>query len=1216
MAGFTTFLAVYLFGGLTFLPLLVVLAVYVWTRPAPSVLPAAATAGRSTHASTGKTSSRDPQADYSDDGLVAPGDDIATLETVREQHARDRANGGGRTTASIRHSHHPYRHDPADDFATAGYFAVYRTYVAMGVNAKPVEPSSVGPTPVAPPSPSVYQTFFRSMLNKKPGPETVEISNGSSPRPKNARNMFYVVLRHGHLILFDDDQQVDVRHVIKLADHDVDVYSGRDVTPEGELFIKRNAVRLAPKTLERAKAHNAPTPQPWFFYCDNCSDKEDFYFALLRSQERAPRPHHIDVRHLTALMERLHASEEAAETRWLNAVVGRLFLGIYKTPNLLKFVEAKVVTKLSRTPRPSFVSSLVVQRVDIGETTPQITSPRLKSLTAEGECIVEADVRYAGRFEIDIAATMRVSTPIAPQEVKTSLAIVFTRLDGHVLFKIKAPPSNRIWFSFRHMPKIEMEVRPIIMTRQLTWPVFLQMIEGKIKEAISESIVLPFWDDTPFFPTEHKTWRGGVWEEPEKEDEAAAEKQAEQEEERKDGANALHHEGTAIPTGAAGGVALGPDTATTAAASSGASIHNHAADDEDNVSPAVLRLRRLSKSHSAPTPPVPASPSSSSLTNNNNNNNNSAADKMGEKAKALAAKKLGKKQSTGSTGSHGGANVATSTSTSTSPSKRLARATSSLASPSEPTIGTDTVHAEAFKPSSSPPKQHPGGHPSAAMSWLSSGTLRSRKSSVSSADSGGSALANGRGGGATTGGGGGEDHADEVFPGSDSEATPNVAGSSASTKSGHAKTASPARASSSSLLSTGAGTESSLTTTATPDANMPPLQKRGTVLAAAMTGAAASAKRWGMNALQQRRAAAAERKLRAGAFNHQTSSGELLDLSKPMGGGRPLPPPGEPLPLPSELAATKSGSAAGFGLSMKQPPTVPHHDNNNGRTHAPNQEQPPPPQPPRPRPQHRDERMRQKGDTSSDEYVSRRRRRAAEPSARVPVPGPPQPDMLVVEAPVDSESEDSGDDTHVDVERQHETYSDANDVHPTNDASHAIQDTDGALAWTPPDDDRGHSFEKASLEPAGSGGEPLPPGDGQSFQEPLDGAAGVVRDESGGQEHEVTPAREDADADADAEADDAQWGTLAESVISAFLEEDGENHQDGQHGENDQFRSQDDQIRRDEHDEDGGPDEQKGAVLASADHSVQGEAQWEAPTTATGAQATHVPRRKPVPLPV
>lgn len=907
--GFKTFLVVYLFGGLTFIPLLVVLAIYLTTEPVVSVDPALAPTADASAASEKQGDDTDASKDdNSHDGLVLPGDDVKTLESVRRDHAASKTFDKPTKSRKIGKDGRKHRTGDRhhDDFATAGYFSVHRKYVTIG-NSKPVEPGSVGPTPVAPPSPSVYQTFFRNML-KKNGTDSAEGSNAASPRPKNARNMFYVVLRHGHLILFDDDQQVDVRHVIKLADHDIKISSGGGPTPEGELFIKRNAIHLSPRNLQRAKAHNAPTPQPWFFFCENCSEKEDFYFSLIRSQENAPRPHDIDVRHLTSLMERLHASEEAAEMRWLNALIGRLFLGVYKTTDVLNFVQSKIVTKLSRMPRPSFVASLQVQRVDIGETTPQITSPRLKSLTAEGECIVEADVRYTGRFEIDVAAVLRVSTPIGQQEVKTSLAIVLTHLEGHILFKIKAPPSNRIWFSFRHMPKIEMEVRPIIMARQLTWPVFIQMIEGKIKEAIAESIVLPFWDDTPFFSTENKECRGGLWED--ETDKA--------------------HDGTAIRTDFANGL-------------------------DGNASPAVQRLRRLSKANSSQATPTLSSTSVNSLPGSPNTSS---------RGRSSSFKKMSKKNR--STSDVNNPNTSQSLDGDESPPKLPTR-------PSTLSNASD-FNGEAGFPPPSPLRN--GQNSSNAMSWLSSGTLRSRASSLSRSDAGtptGLGLeTTPRQQGRPQSSRSNTSDANPFFPSADSEpfdgfGKENVPASPASQA---ARAATFANATSTPPLHSKKSMERAATVAAAPDGE--PNAKTGTVIAAAMTGAAQSAKRWGINALQRRATAVAERKAKA-ELEHRKGSAEL-DLTKPMGGGLPLPPLGEPLPLPSQLAPKPELGAAAAS--------------------------PTPPQ-----------KIKRKQVQSHAQPASSTPNLAGASNARASVPHlepdlSPQQDLLVVAAPVESEPED------------------------------------------------------------------------------------------------------------------------------------------------------------------------------------------------------------------
>jgi hypothetical protein len=321
-------------------------------------------------------------------------------------------------------------------------------------------------------------------------------------------------------MLFDDGDQLEVRHVISLAHHNVSIYSGGDETPEGELFIKRNAICLSRRTDIGELTPDSRTSKPFFLFSDNCSDKEDFYFALLRNQERKPNvkdnpplPLQYDVKDIITLVQRLHSSEEHLQTRWINAVIGRVFLALYKTQEVENFVRSKIAKKISRVKTPSFLSKISLRHIDMGEAAPVITNPRLKDLTADGELIVEADVRYMGNFRIEVAATARIDlgTRIKAREVNLLLAVVVKRVDGHAMVRIKPPPSNRFWVTFQPMPKIDMTIEPIVSSRQIKYTVILRHIENRIKEVIAESLVFPNWDDFPFYRTDNKLWRGGIW---------------------------------------------------------------------------------------------------------------------------------------------------------------------------------------------------------------------------------------------------------------------------------------------------------------------------------------------------------------------------------------------------------------------------------------------------------------------------------------------------------------------------------------------------------------------------------------------------------------------------------------------------------------------------------------------------------------------------------
>lgn len=64
------------------------------------------------------------------------------------------------------------------------------------------------------------------------------------------------------------------------------------------------------------------------------------------------------------------------------------------------------------------------------------------------------------------------------------------------------------------MPKMELDIEPIVGSRQIIWNPILRVIESRIREVIAETLVLPHYDDTPFTDTINQLFRGGIWEEP------------------------------------------------------------------------------------------------------------------------------------------------------------------------------------------------------------------------------------------------------------------------------------------------------------------------------------------------------------------------------------------------------------------------------------------------------------------------------------------------------------------------------------------------------------------------------------------------------------------------------------------------------------------------------------------------------------------------------
>ncbi|RJE23196.1 PH domain-containing protein [Aspergillus sclerotialis] len=158
MGSFGSFLFVYILGGLTFIPLVLSLIFVFLYLTLPSSGPPAS-----------KT------CELPQDTVRRPTDDQYSLKSGTDELAEK--------------FHRTHETDVA-----AGYFAVCREYVPGGVNGKPPERTTPAGEVIAAESPSVYQTMYRSLFDRKQAP-TIDPTKGNGKTGKKARNVFYIVLR-------------------------------------------------------------------------------------------------------------------------------------------------------------------------------------------------------------------------------------------------------------------------------------------------------------------------------------------------------------------------------------------------------------------------------------------------------------------------------------------------------------------------------------------------------------------------------------------------------------------------------------------------------------------------------------------------------------------------------------------------------------------------------------------------------------------------------------------------------------------------------------------------------------------------------------------------------------------------------------------------------------------------------------------------------------
>lgn len=360
-------------------------------------------------------------------------------------------------------------------------------------------------------------------------------------RQLRKKNRFYSVIKHGNLFMYTDETQKNLKHAIPLEHYFVTLWP-RGLT-DGQLFTKRTAICLIKKdefndddelkafieVIQGASAVSLPKSS-YYMYGDTTIQKEDWYFALIKATSSEniseasteglrglldptimAKTLHYYTSDMLDLIETINSTEHQLHTKWLNALIGRIFLATYQTDAFKKAFASKIEAKLKKIKTPGFLDQLQIKRTDVGHAAPTFTNPKLKSLSPEGDLEILINMQYHGKAMVEVATKLLMNIGFKQREFDIVVKMVVEKLDGELLIKIKPQPSNRIWYTFTKMPELDVNIEPLFSSRNLSYGIVTSVLQSKLRDAVKTSAVYPFFDDFVFYQTADEIFRGGIF---------------------------------------------------------------------------------------------------------------------------------------------------------------------------------------------------------------------------------------------------------------------------------------------------------------------------------------------------------------------------------------------------------------------------------------------------------------------------------------------------------------------------------------------------------------------------------------------------------------------------------------------------------------------------------------------------------------------------------
>ncbi|KAL6942011.1 hypothetical protein ACO0QE_003175 [Hanseniaspora vineae] len=382
------------------------------------------------------------------------------------------------------------------------------------------------------------QCFYHPMTIPEDKRDTPEYP--TMAKLQRNKNKYYCVLKHGNLFLYEDENHEGLTNAIVLKDTIVTIWPNNETIGENALFTKRTCIaifknRLYNRDTKQIELPSLSAPSNLMFFCyfDDNSVKEDWYFALLDASKsnapsassssfnttcpemKPPITAHFKTKDMLKLVQIINSTEGQLSTKWLNVILGRLFLSFKENEKMSNIIKNKIYTKLSKINTPGYFDGFKIIHLYPGDVAPIFTNPKTRQISIEGDCEVSVDVAYAGNLVVQMSAILSVPMGFKkPKNLPVDVKLILKKLNGTLVFKMKKPPSNRIWYCFEHDPEMDMDIEPLVSNRNFNYNMITGLMKSKIQDALKESLVFPFMDDIVYYTLDEYQdyfYKGGVW---------------------------------------------------------------------------------------------------------------------------------------------------------------------------------------------------------------------------------------------------------------------------------------------------------------------------------------------------------------------------------------------------------------------------------------------------------------------------------------------------------------------------------------------------------------------------------------------------------------------------------------------------------------------------------------------------------------------------------